>query len=117
MTTLPMDSLRQAMNQHGLVRFVRHFEEQFPDTHMKDLVVDSLGPNREMQVQGRHVTNFGSDSFLGAGPGSPRTSRPIRDGLPALGHAQRRLAGLLQRARPTSRRKKSSRPGWGPKPC
>ncbi len=60
-----MHNLAHALRQHGLVRFLDHFARHNPNTHLKDLVVDSLGPNREMQVNGRHVINFGSDSFLG----------------------------------------------------
>jgi 7-keto-8-aminopelargonate synthetase-like enzyme len=60
-----MQNLAQAMRQHGLVRFMEHYAKEFPDAHLKDLVVDALGPHREMEVQGRHVINFGSDSFLG----------------------------------------------------
>lgn len=80
----PMDILSQAMNQHGLVRFARHFEEQFPDAHLKDLVVDALGPEREMVVQGRQVINFGSDSFLGLDQDC-RVRDAIRRGLERWG--------------------------------
>jgi 7-keto-8-aminopelargonate synthetase-like enzyme len=65
MSESPMQKLAQAMRQHGLVRFVEHFAELFPHCHLKDLVVDELGPNREMAVNGHRVINFGSDSFLG----------------------------------------------------
>ena len=60
-----MHNLAQALRQHGLVRFLDHFARQYPHAHLKDLVVDRLGPNREMEVNGRRVINFGSDSFLG----------------------------------------------------
>jgi 7-keto-8-aminopelargonate synthetase-like enzyme len=60
-----MQNLAQALRQHGLVRFVEHYAREFPDAHLKDLVVDALGPHREMEVAGRWVINFGSDSFLG----------------------------------------------------
>ncbi len=65
MNPCPMHTLAQAMRQHGMVRFVEHFFDLFPDCHLKDLVVDALGPHREMEVNGRRVINFGSDSFLG----------------------------------------------------
>src|SRR5436190_23682642 len=65
MSDLPMELLGRAMRQHGLVRFVEHFAEQFPDCHLKDLVVDEVDPNRGMVVNGQRVLNFGSDSFLG----------------------------------------------------
>jgi 7-keto-8-aminopelargonate synthetase-like enzyme len=32
---------------------------------MKDLVVDEIGPHRQISVHGKTVVNFGSDSFLG----------------------------------------------------
>jgi 7-keto-8-aminopelargonate synthetase-like enzyme len=60
-----MQNLLQALRQNGLVRFFEHYAKEFPDAHLKELVVDHLGPNREMSVQGQQVINFGSDSFLG----------------------------------------------------
>jgi 7-keto-8-aminopelargonate synthetase-like enzyme len=60
-----MQNLAQAMRQHGLVRLVEHFAELFPGSHLKDVVVDSIGPGRLIDLQGRTVVNFGSDSFLG----------------------------------------------------
>ncbi len=65
MSDSPIDHLVQAMRQHGLVRFIEHYADLFPNCHLKDLAVDALGPHREMDVQGRRVINFGSDSFLG----------------------------------------------------
>jgi len=79
-----MHNLFQAMRQHGLVRFVEHFAEQFPHCHLKDLVVDYLGPHREMEVNGRQVLNFGSDSFLGLDQ-DPRVQQAVRDGLKRWG--------------------------------
>jgi 7-keto-8-aminopelargonate synthetase-like enzyme len=60
-----MLSLAKSIRQHGLVRFVEHYAREYPDAHLKDLVADYLGPNREMEVAGHRVINFGSDSFLG----------------------------------------------------
>lgn len=65
MTSSPMQNLAQAVRHHGLVRFVEHFAQQYPDSHLKDLVVDRLGADRAMEVDGKMVVNFGSDSFLG----------------------------------------------------
>jgi 7-keto-8-aminopelargonate synthetase-like enzyme len=65
MANLPMHALAQALRQNGLVRFIEHYAEQFPDSHLKDLVVDAIRPNRMIVVAGREVVNFGSDSFLG----------------------------------------------------
>src|SRR6266853_627497 len=61
----PMQKLAQALRQSGLIRFVEHFEAQFPTTHLKDLVVGEIGPHRQIAVNGHRVVNFGSDSFLG----------------------------------------------------
>src|SRR6516162_1100093 len=84
MSQSPMQNLSQAMRQHGLVRFVEHYAKAFPDAHLKDLVVDSLGPNREMRVQGRQVINFGSDSFLGLDQ-DPRVQEALVRGVRTWG--------------------------------
>jgi 7-keto-8-aminopelargonate synthetase-like enzyme len=60
-----MQTLERVLRQNGLIRFIEHFAERFPTSHMKDMVVDEMGPDRGMTVNGRRVTNFGSDSFLG----------------------------------------------------
>jgi 7-keto-8-aminopelargonate synthetase-like enzyme len=62
---VPMQQLVDAIRQHGLVRFMEHYARAFPNIHLKDLIVDEIGPGRRMVVQGREVINFGSDSFLG----------------------------------------------------
>jgi glycine C-acetyltransferase len=84
MTALPMDLLAQAMRQHGLVRFVEHFAERFPNCHLKDLVVDEVDANRGMVVNGQHVINFGSDSFLGLDQ-DPRVQEAIINGVKRWG--------------------------------
>lgn len=80
MSISPMHNLAQAIRQHGLVRFVEHYAKEYPDAHLKDLVVDHLGTHREMDVQGRRVINFGSDSFLGLDQ-DPRVQAAIVEGL------------------------------------
>jgi len=80
MSPSPLKNLAQALRQHGLVRFVEHFAREFPDIHLKDVVVDDLGPHREMRVEGRTVINFGSDSFLGLDQ-DPRVQEAIRQGV------------------------------------
>ena len=84
MTPTPMLRLAHAMRQHGLVRFVEHFKELFPDKHLKDLIVDELGPHREMAVDGHHVINFGSDSFLGLDQ-DPRVKEALARGIQRWG--------------------------------
>jgi 7-keto-8-aminopelargonate synthetase-like enzyme len=60
-----MELLTATLRQNGLIRFIEHFQELFPTSHMKDLVVDTIGPGRDIEVNGKTVVNFGSDSFLG----------------------------------------------------
>ncbi len=62
-----MRQLAEALRQNGLIRFFDHFAELFPSAsaHLKDLIVEQIGPDRQMTVMGRTVVNFGSDSFLG----------------------------------------------------
>jgi 7-keto-8-aminopelargonate synthetase-like enzyme len=60
-----MQKLAKVLRQNGLIRFIEHYGELFPNSHLKDLVVDEIGPNRTMRVNGQQVVNFGSDSFLG----------------------------------------------------
>jgi 7-keto-8-aminopelargonate synthetase-like enzyme len=61
----PMTRLAENLRRTSLVRFLDHLAARFPDSHLKDLVVDEIGPDRTMVVGGKRVVNFGSDSFLG----------------------------------------------------
>jgi 7-keto-8-aminopelargonate synthetase-like enzyme len=79
-----MQNLARALQQHGLVRFLDHFARRYPKAHLKDQIVDHLGPCREMELGGRRVINFGSDSFLGLDQ-DPRVSAAIRRGLEKWG--------------------------------
>jgi glycine C-acetyltransferase len=63
--SLPLNRLADGLKQHALVRFLEHFERVLPDEHLKELVIDTMGPNREMRVGRQKLINFGSDSFLG----------------------------------------------------
>jgi 7-keto-8-aminopelargonate synthetase-like enzyme len=65
MSQSPMANFAKVLRQNGLIRFVEHFAELFPNSHLKDLIVDEIGPHRQIRVNGRTVVNFGSDSFLG----------------------------------------------------
>ena len=84
MTTTPMQLLAHALRQNGLVRFVEHFHELFPTDHMKDLVVDRVGPHRFIEVNGKTVVNFGSDSFLGLDQ-DPRVQEAVVRGVKRWG--------------------------------
>jgi len=65
MSTSPLREMARVLRQNGLVRFFEHFAALYPDIHLKDLIIDDMGPSREMTVNGEHLINFGSDSFLG----------------------------------------------------
>ena len=82
--SLPIDNLLQALKRNTLVRIFEEFEETHPDSHLKDLVVDEMGPGREMLVRDRWVINFGSDSFLGLDR-DPRVIRAIHEGVDRWG--------------------------------
>jgi len=80
----PMRRLADNLRRTSIVRFLDHFEQLFPDGHMKDLVVDDMGPGRSMSVGGRVVANFGSDSFLGLDQ-DPRIIEAIERGVRTWG--------------------------------
>lgn len=82
--TEPMRRLAETLRKSSIVRFLDHFAHQFPESHMKDLVVDELGPGRSMVVGGRRVVNFGSDSFLGLDR-DPRVMAALERGVHAWG--------------------------------
>jgi 7-keto-8-aminopelargonate synthetase-like enzyme len=76
----PIDALMQAVRQNTLVKIIEQFEAAHPHDHLKDLVVDRIGPGRTIEVNGQSVVNFGSDSFLGLDQ-DPRVLAAIREGL------------------------------------
>lgn len=84
MSTTPMQHLTAVLRQSGLIRFIEHFAELFPTSHMKDMVVDRIGPGRAIEVAGRNVINFGSDSFLGLDQ-DERVLEAVRRGLDKWG--------------------------------
>lgn len=80
----PMRRLVENLRRTSIVRFLDHFERMFPDGHMKDLVVDEMGPGRSMRVGDRVVVNFGSDSFLGLDQ-DPRIRSAVERGVKEWG--------------------------------
>lgn len=84
MTSGPMQNLANGLHQNGMVRFIEHFAELFAGSHLKDLVMEEIGPGREMVVAGRRVVNFGSDSFLGLDQ-DPRVKQAVVDGTRTWG--------------------------------
>ena len=84
MTQSPMQHLTRVLRQNGLIRFMEHFAELFPTSHLKDLVVERIGADRIIQVQGKTVVNFGNDSFLGLDQ-DPRVQDALRRGIDRWG--------------------------------
>jgi 7-keto-8-aminopelargonate synthetase-like enzyme len=82
--SLPINHLFQTLRSSGVARFFEHFESLFPNAHMKDLVVDAVGPGRQIEIQGRRVVHFGSDSFLGLDL-DPRVKEAIVRGVETWG--------------------------------
>jgi 7-keto-8-aminopelargonate synthetase-like enzyme len=60
-----MDELAQAIGSSNMMRFLSRAAQQYADIHLKELPFESVGPNREMVVDGQELVNFGFDSFLG----------------------------------------------------
>jgi 7-keto-8-aminopelargonate synthetase-like enzyme len=84
MSDTPLQHLAAVLRQNGLIRFIEHFAELFPTRHLKDLIVDHIGPDRNIVIEGRKVINFGSDSFLGLDQ-DPRVQEAICRGVAAWG--------------------------------
>src|SRR5438132_2256027 len=80
----PMQKLAKVLRQNGLIRFIEHYEALFPNNHLKDLIVDEIGPDRRIRVNGHEVVNFGSDSFLGLDC-DPRVQAAIVEGTKKWG--------------------------------
>src|SRR5437868_6357613 len=84
MSNLPMEKLSRVLRQNGLIRFVEYFADLFPNTHLKDLVEDEIGPDRVISVNGKRVVNFGCDSFLGLDQ-DPRVQEALVRGIQKWG--------------------------------
>jgi glycine C-acetyltransferase len=84
MSNSALPKLAKVLRQNGLIRFVEHYAELFPDSHLKDLVVDAVGADRVIRVNGRDVVNFGSDSFLGLDQ-DPRVQEAVVRGTACWG--------------------------------
>ncbi len=61
----PVTRLVSRLGNQQYIRIAREFLRRMPDLHLKDLVVDAVDPQRQMQVNGQWLCNFGSDSYLG----------------------------------------------------
>ncbi|HEX4609726.1 MAG TPA: aminotransferase class I/II-fold pyridoxal phosphate-dependent enzyme [Urbifossiella sp.] len=80
----PLDRLAAGLSAGPLVRHLEGFFRDHPDLHMKDMTVEETGPDRQIKLAGRWVTNFGSDSFLGLDR-DPRLHDAVRLGLDRWG--------------------------------
>jgi 7-keto-8-aminopelargonate synthetase-like enzyme len=81
---VPLVALMSALKQSGLGRMLEHFARQFPDAHLKDVDFESIGPGREVVIDGRRVVNFGCDSFLGLDR-DPRLLEVLKRGIERWG--------------------------------
>lgn len=61
----PLQQIVASLKQKGLPRCFERIVRQQAGVHMKELIADAFGPDRAVQIHGRWVVNFGSDSFLG----------------------------------------------------
>ncbi len=83
-SSLPIDRLAWTLRNQGLGRLFDYFDRTFAGLHLKELSATALGPGRWMEVVGRRVVNFGSDSFLGLDQ-DPRIQEAIVRGLAKWG--------------------------------
>ena len=65
----PMEKLGQALRQNMLVRIIEQFGEKHPDSHLKDLVIDEVGPGRRDRGRRPPRDQFRLGQFPGLGPG------------------------------------------------
>lgn len=79
----PIIRLGHALRRHGVCRFFEQLMARFPTSHMKDLSVEAMA-GRCIEVEGRQVINFGSDSFLGLDQ-DPRVQAAIVRGIEKWG--------------------------------
>ena len=80
MTQSPMQHLTRVLRQNGLIRFIEHFAELFPTSHLKDLAVEQIGPDRVIQVQGRKSSTSAATAFWGLDQ-DPRVQEALRRGI------------------------------------
>jgi 7-keto-8-aminopelargonate synthetase-like enzyme len=79
-----MQELVDGLRQSKLVKFYEHAVERFGDIHLKELTVSSVGPHREMCIDGHELVNFGFDSFLGLDQ-DPRVKNALTRGADRWG--------------------------------
>lgn len=81
---LPIISLVEGLRQSKLVRFCHQLNQRSNGTHLKELPVAAVGPQREMRAGEHELVNFGFDSFLGLDQ-HPRVSEALVRGAQRWG--------------------------------
>jgi glycine C-acetyltransferase len=60
-----MQTLTSGLRRSKIVKFCEYVTERFGPIHLKELSVSAVDDQRNMQVSGQGLVNFGFDSFLG----------------------------------------------------
>jgi 7-keto-8-aminopelargonate synthetase-like enzyme len=81
---LPMKQLTNDLKQSKIVKFCEFASNRFANTHLKELAVSAVGPQRELRVAGQELINFGFDSFLGLDQ-DPRVIKSLAKGAEKWG--------------------------------
>ncbi|MFM7413050.1 MAG: aminotransferase class I/II-fold pyridoxal phosphate-dependent enzyme [Planctomycetota bacterium] len=79
-----LQPLTERLTRNKITRIALSFLDANAGLHLKDLLLDSASDDRRVTIDGHHVWNFGSDSFLGLDR-HPRVHAAIRDALPEWG--------------------------------
>jgi glycine C-acetyltransferase len=79
-----LERMADCLNQTPLVHFYERGLRSRPKLFLKLLTMEAIGPDRQVRLNGRWVTNFGSDSFLGLDQ-DHRVHDAIRRGLERWG--------------------------------
>jgi glycine C-acetyltransferase len=81
---LPMEQLTNDLKQSKIVKFCEFASKRFANTHLKELAVSAVGPQRELRVGEQELINFGFDSFLGLDQ-DPRVIKSLAKGAEKWG--------------------------------
>ena len=76
--------LSRRLMDDGVVQFYFSVRDQFPNSHLKDLVAQEMEAERRIRIGDHTVFNFGSDSFLGLDQ-DPRVQKAIAAGAKKWG--------------------------------
>ncbi|MCI0640925.1 MAG: pyridoxal phosphate-dependent aminotransferase family protein [Gemmataceae bacterium] len=82
--TTPLRQIVSLLRKKGLSQIFERIALEHASLHMKGLTAEAFGPERTVKIEGRWVTNFGSDSFLGLDQ-DPRLWSALKRGLEEWG--------------------------------